>query len=109
MAILTAQALMERLAALASNANDEVLENVLVPSLSITDVLHICEKHRNKEVVTVEDRALIEQFAAECVIGSVAVLVVISPDTTPNTLADVIDKRLKAKEIQACQITENKL
>jgi hypothetical protein len=109
MAILTARALLERLATLTSNASDEVLENVLVPSLSINDVLYISEKLRNKEVVTVEDQALIEQFVAECVIGSVAVLVVISPDTTPNTLADAIDKQLKAKEIRACKATQNKL
>lgn len=98
---------MERPAALTSNTSDEVLENVI--SLSINDVLRICEKPRNKEVVTAEDQVLIEQFVAECVIGSVAVLVMLSPDITPNMLAYAIDKRVKAKEIRACETTQNKL
>lgn len=100
---------MERLVNLTSNCNTEVLEWLLTPALNPDNIECIRDKVQNKEAFTAEDQALIEQFVAECIISSVAVLVMLSPDATPNMLADVIDKQLKAKEILACQTTENKL
>ena len=109
MAILTTRILIERLVNLTSNCNTEVLEQLLIPALNPSNIECIRDKVQNKEAFTAEDHEVIKKFVAECVIGSVAVLVVLSPDTTPNTLADAIDKQLKAKEIRACKATQNKL
>lgn len=109
MAILTVGALMERLRVLTNSTDDMVLEDVLVPKSDIRDIEAICDKGADQIIGSAEDLEVIDKFVAECVIGAVAVLIYLKPNTTPSHLARMIDKQLKAKEIRACETTQNKL
>lgn len=109
MAILTVGAFLERLRVLTSTADDKVLEDVLIPKLDIRDIEVICAKSSAGATISAEDLAAVEVFVAECVIGALAVLMYLKPSASPTDLARVIDNQLKAKEIRACEATQNKL